>query len=60
VSNTSAIYELCYEVKSAESTKLLVESKIRIDKDFSPETRKVTRELIPYLKEEKKEGTGHS
>jgi hypothetical protein len=39
-----------------------VDSKIRIVEDFSPETRKVRRELIPYLREakKKKDGTGHS
>jgi hypothetical protein len=36
-----------------------VDSKIRIDEDFSPETRKVRRELVPYLREAK-ESTRHS
>jgi vacuolar-type H+-ATPase subunit H len=31
-----------------------VDSKIRIVEDFLPETRKVRRELIPYLREAKK------
>jgi hypothetical protein len=43
-----------------KNTRLLVDSKIRIDEDFSLETRKVRRELIPYLREAKKVGTGHS
>jgi hypothetical protein len=37
-----------------KNTKLLVDSKIRIDEDFWPETRKVRRELISYLREAKK------
>jgi hypothetical protein len=39
-----------------KNTKLLVDSNIRIDEDFSLETRKVRRELIPYLREAKKSG----
>jgi hypothetical protein len=37
-----------------KNTKLLVGSKIRTDEDFWPETRKVRRELISYLREAKK------
>jgi hypothetical protein len=51
-SNTTEICVLYYEVKG--DTKLLVDSKIRTDEDFLPETRKVRTELIPYLREAKK------
>jgi GTP-binding protein EngB required for normal cell division len=44
------------KLKVLKNTKLLVDSKIRIYEDFSPETKKVRREMIPYLREVKKRG----
>jgi hypothetical protein len=39
-----------------ENTKKLVGSKIRIEQDYTSETRQVRRDLIPYLKEARNEG----
>jgi hypothetical protein len=42
------------KLKVLKNTKILANSKIRIGEDFSPDRRKVRRELIPYLREAKK------